>query len=721
MDRLEEPPAPLTDPCERLRTDWLGLLHDPDWWSFVAVLLVPAAGCLALGGLQQASFFAGTAIYLGTLKWLGRVVVTSRVTGVPGYLLFPADLFAGLALVCAWFYFRAMLNLVWPSFPLRELTLVPYLVGLAQLLGLALRRPPGFRTRCLHGLLACSPFVLLLTVALWHVSGCLHVQSSDPLIHAWIARLYREGGIRVHPLADGGLLGYPSGFGALNVLTMSLSPLDVVQAVNLQHILWLSAGLFLIPTTVAAVGKTQSLFLFVLPLGLVALFPIYALELANFYEGTPRQTVPGLLAAACLLPAVSGRSFAALIASVSASNVLAVLALAMNPAAAPFAGLAWLTATIIFWTRLRQIHRGWYVLGALPLVAAAAVLLLGRDPYWSPSVRQEEGKKSGVRNDTPLTFSAAAGWREVTRINLFEPSASVRIDVRPSTEDHTLRYRLDGWTNTILTLMITILALISVVLARRRPTSLVWFSAFYLLFWLLIRPALVFLAGGLPTARHDTSLLRVYLIFLLLRFEILILFAAFAASCAHLIPLVLHSSRWGAYGRVLAIQLFLVPVGLLFAVLLTSGGRGGHLVTPLTLNWRVGTDDYRLLEWYEKNLSPERGGIGLQAYSFIGGPDSSEKHLYPLGGANVFVLYGIKSHYHFFGPAEVEGIYDEYLAHVRDNLDVEWCFRRGIRFFYLTTDFFSYNPGLANAVRDGRLRPVKRFGVSGIYEVVAGP
>ena len=71
---------------------------------------------------QKASFFLGAAVYVACVKWLGWAVFGRLAPARPRCLLFPAEVFAGLAVVCAWFYLRNLVAKVWPaSYGLAEL------------------------------------------------------------------------------------------------------------------------------------------------------------------------------------------------------------------------------------------------------------------------------------------------------------------------------------------------------------------------------------------------------------------------------------------------------------------------------------------------------------------------------------------------------------------------------------------------------------------------
>ena len=231
----------------------MGRLYDPDWLCFLGFSQVPTVLCCGLGDLRRASFFFGTGLYVSTLKWLGWVLLGRRMTAPRPGLLAPLEMFGGLALACVWFYVRNAVGAVWPaSYGLGELRVLAPLLLVLHLGAAALSRPTlaglmrGIRAR----LPVYGPLWGLLAFALWQVGGSLSPASGDPIFHACAARAAVETGLfRPHPFLN--THWYPSGFAAVNAVSMSLAPLDATQAVNLQHVLWTVAALFLVAVTPA--------------------------------------------------------------------------------------------------------------------------------------------------------------------------------------------------------------------------------------------------------------------------------------------------------------------------------------------------------------------------------------------------------------------------------------------------------------------------------------
>src|SRR5579884_1464678 len=282
---------------------WLAAVTDPEWPLFAAVLLAPAAACLALGDARRASFFFAAAVYAAVLKWLGWAVLGRLSPAQPRFLLFPAELFAGLAVACAWFYVRNALGFLWPSaYGLGELAILAPVLTVMHLYaatrGLAAWRWPGQGWRplaalALTRLAVYAPFCGVLTVILWRVSASLNPQTIDPIFHACVGRAYVETGlVRPHPLF--GTLHYPSGFGAVNAVAMSLAPLSAAQAVNLQHVLWQVTALYLLVATVLLLARRRPGAAGLLPVGFLLVVPLYSLHPDNCYSGTPRQMAVAL-------------------------------------------------------------------------------------------------------------------------------------------------------------------------------------------------------------------------------------------------------------------------------------------------------------------------------------------------------------------------------------------------------------------------------------------
>src|SRR5262249_21939427 len=98
-----------------------------------------------------------------------------------------------------------------------------------------------------------------------------------------------------------------------------------------------------------------------------------------------------------------------------------------------------------------------------------------------------------------------------------------------------------------------------------------------------------------------------------------------------------------------------------------------------------------------------------------------EEHVYALGGAQAVVQYGKHENFRFgMRSLEKNQGYEDYVAHVRDVFDAEWCWAHDIRFFYVDKQGLKVNPGLVTAIASGKLKVLRQAEDSAVYEVVGG-
>jgi hypothetical protein len=722
----------------------LAAAADPEWLPLLALLLAPAGLCAALGAGQKASFFLGTAVYVACLKWLGWATFGRLTASRPRSPLFPAELFAGLAVACAWFYIRNLVARAWPaSYGLGELAwLFPALVLLhAAALVVSWRRHPWPGLAALGLRLApFVPFVLVLTAALWSISAALGVQGSDSMTYTFLARAYRAGGTAFALPPTFRPIVYPSGFGAMNATAAALTPLSVLQALNLQHVLLCVAAPFLVTTTVAALARRPLAALHWLPVAFLFVFPLYALYPDVLYPGTPKQAGPPLCAAVCLLPLlapVAGRVAFFVAAGVIA--FLAVLAAALNPACGPYALVAALVAVVIL------AARGRTALGLpIPLTVAAltglgltaAGLVCACDLYYGPMLRHSPAAESGTGTgtgtgtggtaDAPPRFSwakAVGGLGWVNPISLSPVESTTALNWGPA---EPLRGWGDRWpaaTFPILALGLPLLALAGLLSPRTRaavardPIVRLLLAAVAL--WLGLKYAMTFLLAGLSRSEHMTGLLSVYLRYLLLRCELLLLFTGLAAACARLFLIV--EARSGQAARrasvAAAVGCGLLPaLGLLAGVLVS-----GFPIILTTDRFEPTANDIKLSAWLADNVPPNKGNIALAAFTFRASLGDVEQYIIPLEGGHAVALYDPHYNFRFAVPAleDQQGV-AAYRQHVGDTLDLRWCRENEVRYFYVPAKGLAENPGLDAAVRDGRLRPLRREGDSCVYELTEG-
>lgn len=726
---------------------------DLEWPLFVGFLLTPALLFGLLGDWQKVSFFSGTAVYLGVLKWLGWLVFTRHGTRGPAYLYFPAEIFVGLAVLCLWFYLRNWLARIWPgSYGLRELTVLPYLAVLLNVVaGLANWRPkPGWRSALLHRFALYFPFVCLLAVACSTVSGVLHVQTTDPIHHALSARVYRYDGLSL-PFWDGRPIPYPSGFGAINAVTVAVSPLSVVQVVNLQHILLLMTSLFLITCTVCILaGRSLWLLHSLLP-PLLSLFPLHALYPYLNYEATGRQVAPALCIAICTLPILYvGARTAAFCTFLGVEAMLAALTVALNPACAPLAMLACVIALMVLWQRGKALLKySFWRVGSMQmfLLLLAFGVVLGCDEYYRDVVQSLRGSQFDISE----VANGPGEGKKVERNPIFSFSKAVNVvsamnPVGFSTEADTVvevyrnaRYR--NWQGRLpfvafpwLGLGIGVLALLAGVWnCPSLPGSLLLFLAGCVALWFVVKYALTFLAGGLSFDHSRTALLSTYLLLQATRCEVILMLSCLLAGLGVLFlrteQLFADGETWRLLKLGLMIPLVAASCGFFAFNVGKQATSSGYLIAPsYPFGGPITATDLSLVRWIKNNIPPSKGRVGLAASTLELGQDGREKHLYPVGPAQALLFYG--KHYNFcFNHLDpcFSKPHAKYCNHVRDKLDVPWCLDNGIRYFLVPSRAIQlpanpaeevyYSKGLHDAIQQGILKREKQLGNTAVYKL----
>ena len=457
-----------------------------------------------------------------------------------------------------------------------------------------------------------------------------------------------------------------------------------------------------------------------------------------FYPGTPKQAGPPLFAAVFLLPllAPAGRRGAFLLA-VGVVAFLAVLAAALNPACVPYALAAAAVAALV----LGAARAGGPRAAALANRVGAGRRLHGRrrpagrvrpllrpDGAGPPAARRRPdpgrrlpraGRGARLR---PRAFSwpkAALGLASVNPLRL-SPVESTTALVWDRAEP--LRGWGERWPPAALalgTLALALFALAGLLPHRARAAAardpLVRLLLAGLALWLGLKYSMTFWIAGLSRAGHHTGLLSVYGRYVLLRCELLLLFACLAAAIARLF-LALEARSGRAARRAAAAGLaagWLLPaLGLAAGVLV-----GGFPVVPTTDRFAPTPDDLRLADWLADNVPPEKGNVVLAAFTFTAGPGDVERYVFPVKGGYALALRDPHHNFRFLLPClEGDGM-TNYRQHVLDALDAHWCRENGVRYFYANPEGLADNPGLAAAVEDGRLQPRHREGDSCVYEL----
>lgn len=736
----------------------LAACYDPEWLLFTGFLLVPVLGFALAGSSQRASFFFGAMVYLGVLKWIGWLALGRLPGRAPAYARFPAEVLAGLGILAFWFYARNLLGSIWPgSYSLRELAVLPWLVvalhvaGGLRLLGArhgALVQRALLRATLLRRAGMYVPFCFVLLFVLWNVSSVVHVQATDSITHGFTARVYAKEGLFYCLFGGTQPILYPSGFGALNAVAVAASPLNAVQAVNLQHVVLLILACFLISGTVVLLANRDLWLVHALVLPFLSLFPLYCLYPDICYESTGRQAAPALLAAICLSPLLIDSTRAGRVGIVMAvESILGGVAATLNPACVPYAAGALILAWSVHAARRADAGISWGRLACrLVLAVALPLLIVASDPYYRYTVAAplptEYGKPSTPEQPAnPVTlFKPAKAFQALGAVHPFDfsPAAStVVVDTRLGFDPnwpHQMPQRAVCW----IAFACAAGTFVLYARVRRRPglpasaVSLLRLTGGCVAVWLLLKYGMTAVIGGLSEDTWLTRQLGVYLGFLLLRGELLLILTILLAAGTAGLLLAGHTEQPGRRTRFVRATVVPLLGGLCYTSFwLALPGAGPRTMPTFHYGGKVGEDDLRLVEWLDQHISAEQGLIGLAAGTYRFGlnkagqfaltTDGYERHMYPWAGSQAVVLYGQHWNFCFTGmdPYFPRYAYDDYLHHVRDTFDAAWCLRNNVRYLFVPRSSLEVNPGLARAINERVLRPIRREGESCVYEVVS--
>jgi len=740
-------------------------------------LLVP----LALADAPRLRFYAGLALYAGTLKWLGWIVFTRGTADRLARQRFPVEIFLGLALVTTWFYLRALLARVWPgSFVLFELRALPLVVvglhlldGVLRLFGIWTDREievDAVVSRWTDRASVYFPYALMLSIGLAIVSGVLFVQGTDAVYNGVLARFYlREG---LHSIAGGPPAYYPSGYGATIASAMAMSPLTMVQAVNLQHVFLAITALALVTCTIAHRADRPLWFLHALVVPYLGLLPVYCLFPYIGYEGVGRQVAPSLVLALLLLPLWRGPAapWQRLVCG-ALQAALCLLAVVLNPAAIPFAALA-AAASLVLWGWVPDAGgaRGGWRAAAIQLawLILASVLYLSADMHTGGLVRQglatvfgrgsppaaqrgtqrppavapteTEGDATGqtdagLPEDEVLRRAVGKYTLVLVRPDLRRWWASVPplgftaenpfwVSYRsPALENWHLRLPQRGLPGlaALLTVLALGLALRAPRAAEPRPVrGLAWLLAVGWTAWFVSKYAIMLLSASLSSVDFHSKLLALYLRFVLLRSEVLLTFAVLAGALA-LVYVCGQAGRasamaWPRGIVATACALVYLSLGLTLSPLVHRSGYVIAWINP-AFGKTITPDDVALVRWMDEQPALREGLIGLAAAA--GKHLTGEPYLYSVGGSQAVPLYSRYDNY-CFDQLEPRLRYRraEYEAHVQNRFDADWCLQHNIRWFFFSSQALDVNPGLARAIADGQLEPMQTVGQSAVYRVV---
>jgi len=232
--------------------------------------------------------------------------------------------------------------------------------------------------------------------------------------------------------------------------------------------------------------------------------------------------------------------------------------------------------------------------------------------------------------------------------------------------------------------------------------------------WLIGKIVFLSLNGLTLGARWEAQMLRAYIGFLLLRWELLVLFAI---ACAAGLILFLFAERLRSVPRLLVrvafVLVFLVPHA---PGLLTWPPCGDVVLRPGT-TFDTTPNDLALVAWCNEHIPPEKGRIGMAAGMMRAGLRNEEDHFFGLRGMPAFLLDGKWGNYCFTLRSLEKTDPADYRVHVRDEFDAAWCLQNDVRYFYATPLGMDANPGIRRAAEDGSLKQKIQFGDSVLYEV----
>ena len=347
--------------------------------------------------------------------------------------------------------------------------------------------------------------------------------------------------------------------------------------------------------------------------------------------------------------------------------------MALNPACVPFVAVALLiNLAASIWRGSGQLAVGKWTILAIQatLTTLAAVLILGLDPYYA-------------RKTEYAIATTDLESREEHRDPVFSPrrAAEAAMSLNPSTltpltglaenDEEISLVPLDGWPERVLTwvsLLLAASATCSIFRHRGRTdagaSGLGWLFTTGWLLWLVGRPLLLFLAEGVSRTRWDTSLLRIYLRFILNRCEILLLFVFLTAGLVILLQQLAASSRFQPLRTGIIVALMMACLVLFAMRIVTDDRYAVHRVkVPVNPAWEISDDDLRLVAWIDKNLPDEK--IAPQAYTMRLRTAARSKSTSTRPAERSPSSSMGSCNYRFFWLMEREGIYEEYLKNVR--------------------------------------------------------
>lgn len=726
-------PATVRD-FSRTTDDVLRHVVDPEWLLFIACLLVPALVCALGGDSDRSIFFARLALYIGFLKWLGWLILTRPAPDHRSFLKFPQEIFVGLSFPLLWFYLRNVFAVLVPgSYSLIELGVLAWLAAGLQVAGGLAVHVGAIRQRSLSWretgralavrICVCLPFALTLMLTLWSVAKEIFVPSQDGWFHSFIARVFLNDGLFYAHFNGNHPIFYTSGFGAINAITAAISGLTVVQAQNLQHVLMIVTGVWLLSSTVSLLARRVLLPLYLLPTFILSAYPLHNLPPDVYWTHTPQQTATAFLLAIPLVSlAIPISSRITFYSALALQSLLSLAVLALSPVCAFFLPGACLVALFVNCARGRALFRERVLklcASQAAFILLASVLVLGSDRYYStvllnPSgasyMRSEQYGGDGSHGSHQLLgFSLRRALTAVV-----EPM--VLIPDRAEDPPEKLPGRFLPWLAVALGI-----ASCGFAVGRRQHTTpafrhLAITAGVSLVLWLAMKYWATFFSAGITSTTLDALLLQSYLIFMARRLELwlLLLVMLASATCLYLVPGAGRErllARTVAGGAVVMLGVWWLPLAASHL-----DPRVSHLIPRnIGVAGRITRDDIELTRWIDKNLPPGEGLIGLTSMPF---KLAESKLLFPIDAGQTLSLYG--EHYNFcfqvFDPSRPYG-FDDYTERVLYYFDAQWCVNNGIRYFHVPRADIYPNHGLARAAQIGLLEPVRTVSSSVLYAV----
>jgi hypothetical protein len=702
-------------------------LCDPDLPCLFIALLIPVILTGIAGKNIQAHFYFGTAVYVITLKWIGWLVLGRDKESSP--YTYPLHIFTGLGIILCWFYLRNAIGKFIPlTYGVWEIKLLPLgiiCIHLFVLIRGLLNKPKFDLLIAIKRIIPFFPYVMLLHIVLKHMAKLLNTASTDPLVQSFLAHAYLQDGVFTKTISYGegeGLI-YPSSFAAINAITSAISTLSASQAVNLQHPFILITALYLVTSFIGKHMGRSSFLLLLLPFLFLWCFPVHNLYPTLNYEGTPRQASIGLFIAITFMPLYqSTLSRATYIILVSASSILTVIIIGLNPSCIPFAA-AFLALGIVIDVAVQNQLSGRYFLRRVAVSGFALIFMLtiflSVDPYlkrtFFPSDQPVQNKEQSVN------FSLQQSVSHLREIKPLQVSTDV---------PHQTRFNID-----VLVLIAILQFALCILLYKfrlphieegkgKQARAFCAITAIIILFLILLKYTVALITAGVSTSGWYSVLLKNYLLFNLTRSELVLWYTILVISAGAIILCLSSVPKLNKY-----ISLFLVISGLLLPWLacrkfdrssLFFKEKAGIVIASWNTNGLMHQEDVELTRWVNENIKSGAGwiGLGVQTFTVQMPSGNVEQHIYPIDGAQAYFLYSYEYNFCFtLVETGCKAGFNEYVEHVKDRFDAQWLKEKRILYFIISDRSLRNLKGYREAIEKGSIHAIKRFGDTAIYKL----